>query len=295
MISPIALILFIISYFVFFGLVLHYCFFADPEESEIAYFLQIVIPTKMLTKSQRVCGEKVLNVFEKTRDLFFVFVYLAVVLGSWTVVFFYVYPFIDEIDSVSNIHKSIGYIVFVSCFGSWRMANKTTPGFITPKTFKRYDHYPYDALLFPPGRRCQSTNIIRIPRSKFDRIRYNKNIARYDHYCGWVYNTIGEENYRWFLLFLLVHIVMCSYGSTVCFLLFQGQIREMKLMELTFFDRQTGKTLESSWFVVLQFLFAQKTAVCSVMVIMIVMAIALTCFLGYHVRFCIAGNILLLD
>jgi palmitoyltransferase len=163
------------------------------------------------------------------------------------------------------------------------LTHKSTPGFITPKTFKLYDHYAYDPLLFPPGRRCQSTNIIKIPRSKFDRIKYKANIPRYDHFCGWVYNTIGEENYRWFLLFLAAHVVMCVYGSAVCFLLFRGEIREKQLLELTFFDRATGESVESNWFIVVQFLFAQETAVCSVMIVMIVMAIALAGFLGYHV------------
>eukprot|EP00526_Cylindrotheca_closterium_P013730 CAMPEP_0113604890 /NCGR_PEP_ID=MMETSP0017_2-20120614/2033_1 /TAXON_ID=2856 /ORGANISM="Cylindrotheca closterium" /LENGTH=353 /DNA_ID=CAMNT_0000513339 /DNA_START=278 /DNA_END=1336 /DNA_ORIENTATION=- /assembly_acc=CAM_ASM_000147 len=225
-----------------------------------------------------------MGVLNKIADLFMVFVYFFVVLGCWCVVFFYVYPFIDESKSVSNTHKWIGYFVFVACFGSWRLANKSTPGFITPKTFKRYDHYPYDALIFPPGRRCESTNIIKIPRSKFDRIKYKANIPRYDHFCGWVYNTIGEENYRWFLLFLVVHVIMCSYGSTVCFLLFRGEIRDKQLLELTFFDRATGEEVESTWFIVLQFLFAQETAICTVMIVMGVMALALGGFLGYHVH-----------
>ena len=95
-------------------------------------------------------------------------------------------------------------------------------------------------------------------------------------------NTIGEENYRWFLLFLTIHVVMCAYGSIVCMLLFRGEIKEKKLLELVFFDRSTGEEFESSWFVVSQYLFAQRTPECSVMIIMGVMAIALGMFLGYH-------------
>lgn len=288
MLKPIPLLLFLVSYIVFCGIILHFCFFADPENSEMAYFAQIVLPNKLWNRSHKIFGSDVMKVFEKMQDLFMVFVYFFVVLGCWTVVFYYVYPFIDESNYVSDNHKWIGYVVFVACFASWRLANKSKPGFITPQTFRRYDHYPYDDIVFPRGRRCQSTNIIRIPRSKFDRIKYKANIPRYDHFCGWVFNTIGEENYRWFLLFLVVHVVMCTYGFVICFLLFRGEIREKKLLELTFFDRKTGESVESSWFIVLQFLFAQETAVCTVMIIMGVMAIALGGFLGYHVSiFCL--------
>lgn len=283
MIKPLSLILFVIAYIIFCAIVLKYCIFADPESSEMAYFVQIVLPTKLWNRTHKVCGDGCMKILDKINELAMVFVYFFVVLGCWCVVFYHVYPFIEESNSVSNIHKYIGYVVFVACFGSWGLAYKSRPGFITPKTFKRYDHYPYDAMLFPPGRRCQTTNIIRIPRSKFDRIKYKANVARYDHYCGWVCNTIGEENYRWFLLFLVIHVIMCTYGSVVCFLLFRGEIRDKQLLELTFFDRRTGESVPSNEFIVVQFLFAQETAVCSVMIIMAVMAIALGGFLGYHV------------
>jgi hypothetical protein len=283
MIMPHHLILFIIVYIFFCGFTLHLCFFADAETSDMAYLIQIAIPTKAWNQINKVVGEKNMGFIDALKDRFLIFVYLFVVLGVWTVVFWYVYPSITESSSVSNVHKYIGCVVFVACFGSWRLTSKASPGFVTAKTFKQYDHYPYDHLLFVPNRRCQSTNLIRIPRSKFDRIKYKRIVPRYDHFCGWVYNTIGGENYRWFLLFLLIHVVMCGYGSTVCMLLFRGEIKEKRLLEVTFFDRSTGDEVQSNWFIVSQYLFAQRTAECSAMLIMFVMAIALGMFLGYHV------------
>ncbi len=38
-------------------------------------------------------------------------------------------------------------------------------------------------------------------------------VARYDHYCPWVGRTIGILNLRWFMLFLLLNILLCSYGE----------------------------------------------------------------------------------
>ena len=38
-------------------------------------------------------------------------------------------------------------------------------------------------------------------------------MARFDHFCGYIDQSIGEENYRWFLLFLTVHCFMVVYGT----------------------------------------------------------------------------------
>ena len=95
--------------------------------------------------------------------------------------------------------------------------------------------------------------------------------------------AIGEENYRWFLLFLLIHVAMCVYGSAVCTLLFWGEIEEKQLLEITVFDRATGNHVQSNAFIVGQYLFSRYTLEFGVLVIMFVMGIALGGFLGYHV------------
>ncbi len=262
---------------------MYFCVIADPNLSPMAYTIQVALPDKIWKSMGKVMGEKQLDVLQSILDLALVFVYFFVVLGCWTVVFWYVYPWIDESQYVRNYHKYVGYAVFLACFGSWRLANKSPPGIITAKSFSRYDHYPYDNLMFLPNRRCETTNLIKIPRSKFDRLKYKQNVPRYDHFCGWVFNTIGEENYRWFLLFLAVHVVMCVYGSAICSLLFWGEIQEKQLLQITFFDRATGEHVRSNMFIVSQYLFTRKTLEFAILAVMFVMGIALGGFLGYHV------------
>lgn len=262
---------------------MYFCVIADPNLSQMAYLFQVALPNKLWDSLGKVVGRKQMNVLQSVLDLALVFVYFFVVLGCWTVVFWYIYPWIDKSTFVGKYHKYVGYLVFLACFGSWRLANVTQPGTVTSKSFKRYDHYPYDNLMFLPNRRCDTTNLIRIPRSKFDRLKYNQNVPRYDHFCGWVFNTIGEENYRWFLLFLAVHVVMCIYGSAVCTLLFWGELKEKHLLDITFFDRATGEHVQSNWFIVSQYLFMRKTLEFGVFAVMSVMGIALGGFLGYHV------------
>jgi palmitoyltransferase len=252
----------------------------------MAYLIQVALPNKIWGQLGKVFGEKKMDVLQEVLDRALVLVYLGVSLGTWTIVFWYIYPWVSISSHVSNGHKYVGYVVFLACYGSWRLCNKTSPGVITPKSFKRYDHYPFDHLLFLPDRRCESTNLIRIARSKFDRLKYDQNVPRYDHFCGWVFNTIGEENYRWFLLFLTVHTLMMFYGSGICIALFYGEVIDKKLMDLTFFDRATGQTVKANWFIVFQYLFTRRTLECSALAVMVVMGIALGAFLSYHVSSC---------
>ena len=263
--------------------ILYFCVIADPNKNDTAFFVTVTLPQKIWDKMGQLLGQKNLNVLASAMDLALVMVYFAVVLGCWVVVFTYIYPWITESSYVSNFHKFSGYAVFLACFSSWRLTNKSSPGIISEKTFSRYSHYPYDNLLFVPDRRCDSTNLVKIARSKFDRLKYNQNVPRYDHFCGWVHNTIGEENYRFFLLFLTVHVGMCAYGSAVTILLFRGEIISKELFHLTFFDRATGETFKADWFIIMQYLFTRRMAECCVLAVMSVMGIALSCFLGYHV------------
>jgi hypothetical protein len=264
------------------GFILWFCIIADPSTSDTAYYLTVSLPDKIWRQLSYVLGKKKLNVLSAILDRALLLVYLVVVLGEWTIVFWYFYPWITISPYTSSIHKYIGYIIFAACMTSWRKACTTSPGIITAKSYPRFDHYPYDNLLFLPDVKCESTNLVRIARSKFDRLKYDQNVPRYDHFCGWVFNTIGEENYRWFLLFLAIHVGMCVYGSFVSILLFRGEIIDKKLLELTFFDRATGETFKSDWFLVIQYLFARRLMECAGLMVMFVMGLALGLFLSYH-------------
>ncbi len=262
----------------------YYCLIAFPHDSETAYFVQVTLPNASWNRLSKICGAKVMKVLGHIKDRMFVLFYFSIVGGCWSIVFSQMYPWLlYESPGLSNIHAYIGIFVFVACFGAWALANNSRPGMITGRSFRRYDHYPYDNLLFQSNSKCQTTKLYKIPRSKYDRMKYDGIVPRYDHFCGWTHNTYGEENYRWFLLFLLNHVVMCFYGTYVSYLLFTNEIKEKRLMDLTFFDRQTGETLQGSYTIVFQYMYARRTHSIAVAVVMCVMGIALALFLGFHV------------
>lgn len=264
--------------------VVYFCMIADPETSPWAMYLTVTLPYQSWDKMQSLVGPKNLKVLEWIGDRMLILLYIFVVSGSWSIIFFYVYPWLESQSYLPHYHKYIGYFVFAACVSSWRMASTCSPGIITASNISKYNHFPYDDLLFCRGQTCNTRNIPKLARSKFDRFKYNENIPRFDHYCGWVYNTIGEENYRWFLLFLLVHVVMCLYGSYCIYQLMMGEVYTLKLHEAVFFNRITGEELPAgNFWIILQYLVNSHMAPAAVLFLIGVMSVALSLFLAYHV------------
>ena len=263
---------------------MYFCMIADPETSAVARFLSETIPDKCWSLCKRILGSKNIKVVEWCADRAMILIYCVVVFGSWSIIFNYVYPWISNQSYVSQYHKYIGYLVFGSCVVSWRYASTSSPGIITKQTLSWYDHYPYDHLMFVPNKKCPTRHIVRLPRSKFDRYKYNENVPRFDHFCGWVFNTIGEENYRWFLLFLAVHVGMCTYGTVILTCLFYGHVIEKKLHTAVLFNRATGQEVEpGNVWILSQYLFTKFLMPASVLLLMAVMAVCLGLFLCYHI------------
>lgn len=274
----------VVAYIGLFFAVIYYCVYADPSKDATAFFLTQTLPARIWDCFSACLGKRNLKIIEFFADRFLLLIYCAVVFGSWSVIFSYVYPWVDQQDYISKYHKYIGYVIFAACVTSWRYASTTSPGLITANTLDQYNHFPYDNLLFADGKMCKTRKIPKLARSKFDRFKYMQNVPRFDHFCGWVYNTIGEENYRYFLLFLLVHVVMCAYGATMVGLLFYGHILKQGLLGATFVDRTTGQEFVASKWLVAQFMFHQFIPQAAVLLLMSVMAVALTIFLLYHVN-----------
>jgi len=237
-------------YLAFAGSVMYFCVFADPRKSPTALYATVTLPAKARAVVERCVGKRNLRTLEVLSDKALMLFYCVIVFGSWTIIFCYVYPWVDRQSYVPHYHKWIGYVVFGACVYSWRLACTTSPGIITSETLPKYDHYPYDSYLFVQGQMCRTRRIPKLARSKFDRFKYKNNVPRFDHFCGWVYNTIGEENYRWFLLFLLVHVGMCLYGSAMVGLLFYGEIVSHNLHKATYVDRFTGEEIPASKWII---------------------------------------------
>ena len=175
------------------------------------------------------------------------FIYCLAVFGSWAIVFIKVYPLCRKSSHLANYHINVGYLVFAVCVGSWRFACGTDPGNITEDTLEKYDVYPHDDILYT-NKICPTLKIRKLARSKYDKYS-DRHVPRFDHFCGWLNQPIGEENYRWFLFFLLIHVGMCVYGSTVLYLLLRGETEK----EPGFFQTKLAMVVWKHLWIVLAF------------------------------------------
>lgn len=275
-----------IYFVVLFGVV-YVCFIADPNKSSFVKYITITFPNDIIWNKwiKQTFHPKTIQSIEYIYDRMLLLSYCTIVFGSWILVFTYIFPWIDQQTYVSHYHKIGGIGTFILCIVSWRIACTTSPGIITAQTIHYYNHYPYDHLLYEEGLYCRTKGptVPRLARSKYDRYKYNNNIPRYDHFCGWVYNTIGEENYRWFLFFLLVHVGMLFYGTYAISMLMYNECMKHQLLDATFIDRNTGIEIQVSYFLLLQYFFQTKPVETSLLLLMSILAIALSLFLLYHV------------
>mmetsp|Transcript_22110 Transcript_22110/g.29153 ORF Transcript_22110/g.29153 Transcript_22110/m.29153 type:complete len:387 (-) Transcript_22110:53-1213(-) len=200
--------------------------------------------------------------------------YIIFVYGSWIIIFTKGYPLLlsKNQSHVPLYHEQIGYIVFATCLASWVTASYVSPGNVTRETLHRYDNYPHDNLLFVEHQICQTLQIKKIARSKYDKYTH-RHIPRFDHYCIWLKSPIGEENYRFFVLFLIVHAMTCCYGFSIVSRLFWGMMLNSSLLTPTFM-RQV--------IVLVYIMVTEHIILACVNVFMFIMSVLLLAFLGFH-------------
>ncbi|KAL1976188.1 hypothetical protein VTN31DRAFT_2470 [Thermomyces dupontii] len=104
-------------------------------------------------------------------------------------------------------------------------ASVTTKSFITPQNIRtELARYPYDRVLFHPGKQCSTCHLLKPARSKHCSI-CNACVSRHDHHCIWLTNCVGRENYHYFLSLLLSLSIMLVYGAYLGYILFDDMIK----------------------------------------------------------------------
>ena len=93
-------------------------------------------------------------------------------------------------------------------------AGRVTGGTYVPSTVTKVVTATATATTTANGATGANEYRRKVARSKYDRYS-KKTVARFDHYCGWLRQPIGEENYRFFLAFVGVHACMCLYGTFI--------------------------------------------------------------------------------
>lgn len=67
---------------------------------------------------------------------------------------------------------------------------------------------------YPRRRYCKKCRAMKPPRAHHCSVA-GRCVMKMDHYCPWVNNTVGQNNMKYFLLFLIYVFVGCSYAATM--------------------------------------------------------------------------------
>ena len=100
---------------------------------------------------------------------------------------------------------------------SFLLASYAKPGVVgEPGTSAQDARFAADGILYATeGEDCRTCKVPRPARSKHCRL-CGHCVRRYDHHCSWLNVDIGELNYRWFHMFLVVHWSLCGIGCWRC-------------------------------------------------------------------------------
>ena len=201
----------------------------DIDACQVGQFLlnplwYLYVKLKNSTNSGRVVDSKVQKMLWMSRLQ--IFLYLTSFYTVWYLVFTTAIPLVRAKTHVSSFHEVLLCALFAAAVSSWLAATMTSPGSITLESMERFDTYKYDEVLYHKDNICPTSNMRKLARSKFDRYS-QKQVPRFDHFCTWLGNTIGEENYRFFIVFCGIHALMVTYGIWLSAALLVGEVREL--------------------------------------------------------------------
>lgn len=141
-------------------------------------------------------------------------VYLSLVLGGHaSFVAGVETPLLDAGDASGWTART--FAAFTCAVVSWIAACCSDPGTITVDNHEKYAAaYPLDEVLYHK-KECRTLGVDAPARSKFCRTT-KRRVAKFDHFCVWINNTIGAWNLRYFLMFLASQLGLVVYVTCAC-------------------------------------------------------------------------------
>lgn len=272
-------------------LVLYAHFMADENasgfEGIIGRLLLKHIPNGFSSCITRVCGkaanEKLWSLYDyavnKRNPLLQIF-YLILINGAYLLWLIFGQPLLPTL-LVGSMHGYIGFGCMIACLGSFALACTKEPGVITEYNVKHYSYYEYDGILFDGNITCKTCLFVKPARSKHCSL-CGHCVATFDHHCVWLNQCVGERNYRYFLLFLVIHSIFFLYASTIIFLVILSDFYNEDLWNVKFINRQTGEEYKATLSIIIRYLLGKDAALVFLFVLALIMGLAITAFLGYH-------------
>ena len=213
-------------------------------------------------------------------------IYVLLVMGGYWVYCVHVELLIGAlgIGAVSETHAVIVPCAMLISIASWLAVCFSDPGTVDAHTLDaQLATYPHDHVLYKP-KICPTLGVTCPARSKYCRVTQRR-VAKFDHYCGWMGNSIGENNLRYFVSFLGIHVVLTSYGSWLCCAAISGEIERRGLWAAEFEPSRRGapvSTLASDWRLLSKFVAFHFAPAATLSLFLMILVVMLGAFLTYH-------------
>lgn len=191
--------------------------------AKIKNFLFNTAPEGLKRGGRKVCGDRFVSAIEGlityvcfTANPIVQILYLVLAFGG-----FYCYVSYGFIHlpgpHASEIHVYLGSFLMMLCYGSYFAACCVEPGQVHNKRetiLAALKLFKYDGVLFEKKKTCSTCKIEKPARSKHCSM-CGFCVQRFDHHCVWINQCVGLHNYKYFLSFLILHAILCSYGFFV--------------------------------------------------------------------------------
>lgn len=107
------------------GFLFYFCIIASPETSNTARFVAHTLPNRVLQISSKMIGPKGVKITEMVLERVLAVLYLAIVIGSFSALWWYAYPWVRRSSHVPDYHLMLGYGVVFFALYTWRLAMTT--------------------------------------------------------------------------------------------------------------------------------------------------------------------------
>ena len=120
---------------------------------------------------------------------------------------------------VSEYHKYVAWPFMAACYWSYYKACTTDPGYLRKgdpkeKIERAIKRYAFDNIIFSSEAWCETCDLPKPARSKHCSM-CDCCCEKFDHHCVWINSCVGLHNYKYFILFLVLHVGICIYGLII--------------------------------------------------------------------------------
>lgn len=296
--NGIHLIVIIILYGIMLPLLLFGVFCADTGKKgwfgNISRFVVLGIPRYMQQTIKFIFGKRIYSCiggyyshFVYERNHILQAAYLILINGAFIWWLYFGYPRIPSYFISDNVANG-AFLLILFCHMSFITACSRPAGVISTSNADCFMHHPYDGILFEANKYCNTCKTIKPARSKH--CSYcNICVPRFDHHCVWLNQCVGELNYRYFLLFLIVHLVFFGYGALMVYGLMVSEVYEKDIWHATFITTD-GVEMEATWWLVVGYVSHREAALLALFIFAFAFFFAILVFLMYHLYLVAIGQ-----